>query len=117
MRNLFLIIAFTISIFGLNQLAYAVKAIPHPVVVTQPDGSELTIRVHGDEFGRYRTTEDGYLLSQNDKGFYVYDLAGSAINTAPIVARNISKRTQADLNFLKTINKADATAIYASKPQ
>ena len=30
--------------------AYAVKAYPHPIQVTQPDGSVLTIRKHGDEF-------------------------------------------------------------------
>ena len=117
MRSLILITTLLISIFGVNQLTFAIKAIPHPVIVVQPDGSELTIRVQGDEFGHYRTTEDGYLITQNDKGFYVYDLTGSTVNTTPIVARNISKRSQAELNILKSIKKADATAIYASKAQ
>ena len=117
MRNIILITALLISAFGINQLTFAIKAIPHPVIFVQPDGSELTIRVQGDEFGHYRTTEDGYLITQNDKGFYVYDLIGSTANTTPIVARNISKRSQAELNILKSIKKADATAIYASKAQ
>ena len=29
---------------------FAVKAAPFPIKITQPDGSQLTIRLHGSEF-------------------------------------------------------------------
>ena len=35
--------------------AYAVKAYPYPIKVTQPDGSTITIQVHGDEFLNWTT--------------------------------------------------------------
>ena len=52
----------------------AVPATPYPVKVTQPDGSELTVRLNGDEFYHFYTTDDGYtvfdvyLVSEN----YIY---------------------------------------------
>jgi len=33
---------------------YAVKAYPFPITVTQPDGTSLTILLHGDEFHHYQ---------------------------------------------------------------
>ena len=51
---------------------YAIKAYPHPITLTQPDGSTLTIRLHGDEFSRFRTTVDGYLIVENTQGFFEY---------------------------------------------
>ena len=40
--------------------------------VKQPDGTELTIRLVGDEFLHFNVTEDGYSIVRNDEGFYVY---------------------------------------------
>jgi len=58
--------------------AYAVKAYPFPITVTQPDGTSLTIQLHGDEFHHYKTSDDGILLKENTKGFLTYAI----INTA-----------------------------------
>ena len=51
------------------------KAIPAEgttAKVKQPDGTELTIRLVGDEFLHFNVTEDGYSIVRNDEGFYVY---------------------------------------------
>ena len=32
---------------------------PNPITVTQPDGSEVTLRLHGDEHFHFQTTADG----------------------------------------------------------
>lgn len=103
---------------GFQQL-YAIKATPHPVTVTQPDGTTLTIRLQGDEFGNYRTTEDGYLLSQNDKGYYVYDLTNTNIvdKTQQLIARDVTKRSANESSLLRSISKADPATIYAAKAQ
>ncbi|MDD4455411.1 MAG: M6 family metalloprotease domain-containing protein [Candidatus Methanomethylophilaceae archaeon] len=51
--------------------AYAVKAYPFPVRVVQPDGSFLTIRIHGDEFLNWKTS-GGRLVMQGKDLFYYY---------------------------------------------
>ena len=50
----------------------AVNSYPEPVSVTQPDGSVIIIRLYGDEFFRYKTTIDGYIIAQKSDGFYYY---------------------------------------------
>ncbi len=82
---------------------YAVKAYPGLVTVTQPDGAKLTIKINGDEFFKYRTTADGYLVTQNASGYYVYasiDAQGKMLASAQ-VAKNADKRTATDAQFLK----------------
>lgn len=49
----------------------AVPATPYPITKTLPDGTELTVRLHGDEHGSFVTTTDGYLLMQDASGFYI----------------------------------------------
>ena len=50
--------------------AWAVPADPTPSTVTQPDGSKLTLVLHGDEFMNYLTTADGYTVVKNKAGYY-----------------------------------------------
>ena len=67
-RQLLLII---LSFFGMLQMAKAIPAYPHPIKVTQPDGTVITIRLHGDEHGYMVTSEDGQPLVRNAvTGFY-----------------------------------------------
>jgi len=91
--------------------AYGVKAYPFPVTITQPDGTTLTIRLHGDEFHHYQTSEDGYLLKVNAKGFLTYAMLNAAgeVAESEFTARDIPKRTTSEIGFLKTLNQADIT--------
>ena len=54
--------------FSLQLLA--VKAWPYPVTVTQPDGTTLVIRIHGDENRSWKTTLDGRPVFQGADGFW-----------------------------------------------
>ncbi len=63
-------------LFSSLSQAYAVRALPRAVTVTQADGTTLTIRVHGDENFHYTTTSDGYLITQKD-GIYYYATVGT----------------------------------------
>ncbi len=62
--------------------AGAVPACPEPVTVTQPDGSDLTVYVRGDERFHFMTDEDGYVIAQNDAGDYVYETTGRRRSSA-----------------------------------
>lgn len=46
----------------------AVPAKPGLIDFTQPDGSVVRVRIHGDEFHHFYTSEDGYYLAPADNG-------------------------------------------------
>ena len=52
------------------QTAMAVRAYPYPIQVRQPDGSTMTILLHGDEFYHYATTVDGRYVRKGPDGFF-----------------------------------------------
>ena len=83
----------------------AVPAYPYPIKITQPDGSELTIRLHGDEFFNYKTTEDGYALVHDATGFLTYaqqDTDGN-LKTTNVRANEIKKRTSTETETIKKL--------------
>jgi len=89
-------------------MAFAVKAYPFPITVNQPDGTLLTLQLHGDEFHHYRTSEDGLLLKENTKGYLTYatiNAAGEVVESN-YVAHNASKRSAEELLFLKSVNQS-----------
>ena len=85
---------------------FSVPAIPYPIEVTQPDGTTLTIRLHGDEFLNYATTEDGYMITKNQYDFYVYATVSQTgeMETTTRIARNSNSRSAADASFLQTLD-------------
>ena len=81
-----------------------VKATPYPVVISQPNGSKLTVKLEGDESFHYTTTVDGYLLVENGKGLLTYaSVENGLIVSSNILASEINQRTSAEINFLKTL--------------
>ncbi len=83
-------------------MAHAVPADPTPGLVTQPDGSKLTVVLHGDEFFNYLTTSDGYTVVKNDAGYYTYArIAGDQLVSSDFIARD--NRTAADRAFLASV--------------
>lgn len=104
-KNFSLALQILLMLF-LSSNAYAIKAYPHPVVITQPDGSTLSVVLRGDEFKKYKTTVDGYLIRLNSKGFYSY-VTNDEHNTE-IIARDINKRSATESAFLSKLPKANA---------
>ena len=85
-------------------IARATPADPTPAQVTQPDGSKLTVVLHGDEFFNYLTTSDGYTVVQNEAGYYTYArLVGNHLVASDRIARD--NRTAADRNYLSGVTK------------
>ncbi|MDE6715920.1 MAG: M6 family metalloprotease domain-containing protein [Muribaculaceae bacterium] len=98
------LLSITLCAFG----AYAVPASPAPATIIQPDGSLLTIELHGDEFYSYSTTTDGYTVIQNeDTGVWEYALSTSmGIPMASgIRAANASFRDEKENAMLSLIGK------------
>ena len=51
---------------------WAAPALPILVETTQPDGSSLRIRVHGDEYNTWLETEQGYTVLKDAQDWWVY---------------------------------------------
>lgn len=89
--------------------ASAIKANPKPVTVTQPDGTTITIRLHGDENFHYVTTIDGYLISRDKDGYFKY-IDTEAIGNSRVIskqkAHNINKRNPEESRFINTLTPA-----------
>jgi M6 family metalloprotease-like protein len=102
MRNYFLL--FVLGMLCLS--AQAVPADPTPGQVTQPDGTKLTVVLHGDEFFNYLTTIDGYTVVKNEAGYYTYArLDGNNLVAGNLVARDEAKRSAADRAALAIVPK------------
>ena len=70
--------------------AFAVPANPNPYVVTQPDGTRISVRLCGDEYYHYYTTEDGTPVTLCDDGFYRYttiDAQNNLVASANVVGK------------------------------
>ncbi len=63
--------ALALSIPGLLS---AVNADPRPRTITNPDGTTVTVRVHGNEFFHFMTDEDCTRIVQRDARGYVTDV-------------------------------------------
>lgn len=68
MKKIFLSI---ILFFASVSVMFAVTAYNKPITVTQPDGTVLTIRVHGDEFLHWTTCGNSLVVKSSD-GYWHY---------------------------------------------
>ena len=85
---------------------HAVPALPIPMVVNQPDGAQLTVKIIGDEFFHYLTTLDGYTIVKNDDGFYRYaQWNGDRVVSSQVVAHDASGRSASELSWLDGTGK------------
>ena len=94
----------------LSSALLAAPADPTPRTVLQPDGTELQICLHGDEFGSYTTTDDGLLVVQNENGEYEYAYFAEqeqAIRTLGVKARSAKFRSSNEKQFEKKCRVQD----------
>lgn len=78
-----------------------------PVDVYQPDGSTVTLLMHGDEFHSFITTADGYTVVKGDDGYYCYaaKTAAGMLEATAMVAHNSDVRTADEMAFLASQKK------------
>lgn len=71
MRKILYTIALISILMGCSFYALAVGAYPKPITYTQPDGTTVTVMLHGDEFLHWATV-GGRLVQRADDGFVYY---------------------------------------------
>jgi len=84
MRKILLSILCFLLFFSCN--LNAGPAYPKPVSITQPDGTVITVSIHGDEFLNWITCE-GVLVALGEDGFYHYASFDSDGNSVPTVSK------------------------------
>lgn len=85
--------------------AFAVPAKPGLLTMTQSDGTEINVRLVGDEHAHYYLSEDGYLLiNDNDTFYYGHTDAVGNIVCSDIVARPAALRTSEARLFLENVD-------------
>lgn len=83
------------------------------LMTEQPDGSQLPIRLMGDEHAHRVFSEDGYLLAPDKNGVYCYatvDAKGDII-ASDVRATSLAARPAKAAAFLKSLNKNDIIRI------
>lgn len=67
MRRFFLVVTFFLAV---SAMAYAVPAWPGTYTYTQPDGTVIRLRSHGDEWYHWTTDEAGNTVELDHVGYY-----------------------------------------------
>ena len=112
MKKIFIVIASALVTLA----ALAVPAVPTPIQVTQPDGTQLTIRIVGDEFFNYHTTVDGYTIVRDAAGYFVYAQSyNDDLVPTKVIAHNVAERSASETQFVDTLEKGIFSRVDASK--
>ena len=102
MKKIFTVIASALVTLA----ALAVPAVPTPIQVTQPDGTQLTIKIVGDEFFNYHTTVDGYTIVRDAAGYFVYAQSqNDDLVPSKVIAHNVAERSASETQFVNTLKK------------
>ena len=105
MKRLLLSVLVMLSVY----IAGAAPAYPFPITVTQPDGTQLTIRLHGDEHFHWTTTMDGVLLVNTNNGYYIADIDNNGeLKATSLLAHETTMRQPNELTVIErqTVRRA-----------
>ncbi len=104
MKNIRLFL--TVTLLMVVTIVMAVPADPTPVTVSQPDGSNVTLVLRGDEWLHFITTVDGYTVMKNSDGYYVYAVLGKeGLTPSKTIAHDADNRSGDEWSFLAGITK------------
>lgn len=95
------LLSITFALMGIVS-GFAAKAYPGIVTVTQSDGTELNVRIYGDEHFNWLTTEDGVLLVQEGNNYYIAETTSyGTLKATSYIAHNANKRLPAEIKAIK----------------
>ena len=99
MKKLFF---FVLGLTGL--LAMAMPAVRKPAHLST--SGDVTVRLHGDEFFNYYTTDDGYTVMRNQHGQWEYARPQDGrLVTTGVAAHNAGARSAQELQLLADVGK------------
>ena len=93
---------FTLLIILIPLACLAIPADTTPRKIQQPDGTFVTLKLHGDEYLNYTTTSDGFTVVKDERGFWVYasKQADGSLAATDVVAHDEPDRLAEEKAFL-----------------
>ena len=86
--------------------SWGAKAFPGPYTFTQPDGTELSVTLHGDEYFSYYTTLDGVILVREGDTFYIAEICDDGdIKATGVLAHNNGARSSSEIALIQQQDK------------
>ena len=115
MKKILLSIAF--ALMGIAS-GFAAKAHTGLTTITQSDGSQLTIRLHGDEHFSWYSTADDVLLVQVGNNYYVAQVEeDGTLKATPQLAHNAGERGTVEEQVINNQNKEKFLNLLNAEPQ
>ena len=115
MKKILLSIAF--ALMGIAS-GFAAKAHTALTTITQSDGSQLTIRLHGDEHFSWYSTADDVLLVQVGSNYYVAQVEeDGTLKATPQLAHNAGERGTVEEQVINNQNKEKFLNLLNAEPQ
>ena len=115
MKKILLSIAF--ALMGIAS-GFAAKAHTALTTITQSDGSQLTIRLHGDEHFSWYSTADDVLLVQVGSNYYVAQVEeDGTLKATPQLAHNAGERGTVEEQVINNQNKEKFLNSLNAEPQ
>jgi len=107
MKKFYLLPVIAILLLLHSFQSLAVSAYPYPFTYTQPDGTQVTITLKGDEKAHWAETTDGYKLLNNGKDGWEYAVQNKDgdLQCSGRLAREVSKRSLSDKTLLSKTSK------------
>lgn len=115
MKKILLSIAF--ALMGITS-GFAAKAHTALTTITQSDGSQLTIRLHGDEHFSWYSTADDVLIVQVGSNYYVAQVEeDGTLKATPQLAHNAGERGTVEEQVINNQNKEKFLNLLNAEPQ
>ena len=112
-----ILLSITFALMGIVS-GFAAKAHTALTTITQSDGSQLTIRLHGDEHYSWYSTTDDVLLVQVGKNYYVAQVEeDGTLKATPQLAHNAGKRGTVEEQVINNQNKEKFLNSLNAEPQ
>ena len=112
-----ILLSITFALMGIVS-GFAAKAHSALTTITQSDGSQLTIRLHGDEHFSWYSTADDVLLVQVGNNYYVAQVEeDGTLKATPQLAHNAGERGTVEEQVINNQNKEKFLNLLKAEPQ
>ena len=112
-----ILLSITFALMGIVS-GFAAKAHSALTTITQSDGSQLTIRLHGDEHFSWYSTADDVLLVQVGSNYYVAQVEEyGTLKATPQLAHNAGERGTVEEQVINNQNKEKFLNLLKAEPQ
>lgn len=93
---------------------WGAKANSTPMSFLQPDGTTITVVLHGDEDTAWFTSTDGVYLCRENNAFYIARYDKEQLLAESILAHNVGQRSAEELTLIARQDKAAIVAMLDS---